>query len=373
MMQIARNELRKILSALPDVSPYDPVQDSGERCDALFICTLGFEPRALAVPRQLRQAGYKATRAVLLQYSTNSDDNAANSVEMFGCLRQITDTIEPLQVDDPDFTRRMRATLQSLSGGAHQASIPSVTFDISAASNQAILRAMKALLDADIQLRILYAEANVYHPTKEEYESDFGKWSEESSLGLARGVSEVTPSTEYPGQHFDPRPDCIVLFPTFKAERSRAVISRIDPSLLMAPGNKVLWILGAPHLQQDKWRTDAMRKINKISSTAPQYEVSTFDFKKTLEALEQIYLQRWERFNITISPLGSKMQALGISLFCYLHWDVRVMFARPREYNAALYSEGYRSLWKVDIESVAFLRSLLDSVGKLVVANAGVA
>src|SRR2546423_13277315 len=108
-----------------------------------------------------------------------------------------------------------------------------------------------------------------------------------------------------------------------------------------------------------------MRKINKIPDSAPQYDVSTFDFKDTLKTLEQIYLERWERFNITISPLGSKMQALGISLFCYLHWDVRIMFARPMEYNAALYSEGYRNIWKVDIESMPSMRSLLDSVGKL--------
>jgi hypothetical protein len=373
MMRIARNELRKILSALPDVVEYGPRRECEEEAEALFICTLGFEPRALAVPRQLRDSGYKVSRAILLQYSTNSDDNAANSAEMFGCLRHITERVETLQVDDPDFTKRLKNILQSTVRGHRHSDLPCVTFDISAASNQAILRAMKALLDADVHLRILYAEATTYHPTKEEYECEFEKWSDESSLGLARGVSEVIPSTDYPGQHFDPRPDCVVLFPTFKAERSRAVISRIDPSLLMAPGDKVLWLLGTPHLQEDGWRTEAMRRINKIPNSAPQFEVSTFDFKKTLEALEQIYLERWEKFNITISPLGSKMQALGISLFCYLHWDVRVMFARPMEYNAALYSEGYRSIWEADITSVSLMRSQLDTVGKLVVAEAGVA
>lgn len=372
-MQISRNELRKILSALPEVTQCDPQDECKESNDALFICTLGFEPRALAVPRQLRDSGYKASRAILLQYSTNSDDNAANSAEMFGCLRHITKRVDPLQVDDPDFTKRLKNILQSATRGYRNTGVTTVTFDLSAASNQAILRAMKALLDADVRLRILYSEANSYHPTKQEYEAEFEKWSDESSLGLARGVSEVTPSTDYPGQHFDPRPDCVVLFPTFKAERSRAVISRIDPSLLMAPGNKVLWILGAPHLPEDSWRTEAMRKINKIPDSAPQYEVSTFDFKDTLETLERLYLDRWEKFNITISPLGSKMQALGISLFCYLHGDVRIMFARPLEYNAALYSEGYRSIWKVDVESVSLMRSLLDSVGKLVMADAGVA
>jgi len=373
MMQIARNELRKILSVLPNVTLFDTQQGSAELSDAIFICTLGFEPRALSVPRQLRDIGYRANRSILLQYSTNSDDNSANSEEMLGCLRHISDRLDPLQIEDPDFTKRLKNIVQSAIRGNTCGDAPRVTLDISAASNQAILRSMKGLLEADIQLRILYSEADIYHPTKQEYESDFQRWSEDISLGLARGVSEVTPSTDYPGQHFDPRPDCVVLFPTFKAERSRAVISRIDPSLLMAPGNKVLWILGTPHLNNDLWRTEAMRKINKIPASAPQYEVSTFDYKNTLEVLEKIYLERWERFNITISPLGSKLQALGLSLFCYLHWDVRIMFARPLEYNAALYSEGYRSIWKVDMKSIAFLRSLLDSVGKLAVADAGAA
>ena len=72
-----------------------------------------------------------------------------------------------------------------------------------------------------------------------------------------------------------------------------------------------------------------MRLLNGIPESAPQFEVSTFDYKDALKRLDMIYAERCERFNITVSPLGSKLQALGTSLFCYMHPDVRVMTAIP--------------------------------------------
>ena len=77
----------------------------------------------------------------------------------------------------------------------------------------------------------------------------------------------------------------MILFPNFKRERSRAAISFVDPSLLTNPGDKVVWLLGIPHLCENKWRLDAMKKINEVSQDTPQYNVSTFDYKDALVCL----------------------------------------------------------------------------------------
>jgi hypothetical protein len=80
-----------------------------------------------------------------------------------------------------------------------------------------------------------------------------------------------------------------------------------------------------------------------------------------------IYAERCETFNMTVSPLGSKLQALGTSLFCYMHPDVRVMTAIPKIYNAALYSEGCAAIWHLDFGETSSVREQLESVGTIAV------
>jgi hypothetical protein len=139
----------------------------------------------------------------------------------------------------------------------------------------------------------------------------------------------------------------------------------VDPWLLSNPKDKVVWLIGVPHLDEDRWRLEAMKKINDISDRVPQYQVSTFDYKETLQVLEHLYVEKAETHTVTLSALGSKMQALGTALFCYIHPDVRVILSTPKEYNAAQYSEGCKNVWEIDFGAVDELRGILDEVGGL--------
>jgi hypothetical protein len=112
-----------------------------------------------------------------------------------------------------------------------------------------------------------------------------------------------------------------------------------------------------------------MKAITRIGRSTPQYEISTFDYKDTVRVLERLHSERSESYTITVSPLGSKMQALGTALFCYMHPDVRVVFATPREYNAAQYSDGCKNVWEIDFGSLRDLRRTLDDVGTLRIAD----
>lgn len=364
MAKIVRCEIVDVLPTLPDIAPLDSGALGTANPDDLFLCALGFEPRCLTLPRALQEAGYKANRAVYLEYATNRDDNAANLPELETCLRAMSATVRPLEADSPDFPNRLRALLELVISGA-ASKPPGVTFDVSVAANRLLVRCVKILLEYDICARILYSEAAIYYPTKKEYEGNPARWQTDDVLGLERGVSDVVTSIDHPGHHLDPLPDCLILFPTFKAERSKTVISTVDPSLLTSPGKKVIWLLGVPHLEEDRWRLEAMRTINAIGEDTPRHEVSTFDYKETMRALESIYREVSERYKITLSPIGSKMQALGTALFCHMHPDVRIMFATPKEYNAVQYSEGCKARWKIDFGSLKELRCVLDKIGTL--------
>lgn len=363
MAKMHWHDLAEVIGKLPEISPFSPASLAGLQ-DALFLCALGFEQRCLAIPRGLAAAGYKSSRAVYLQYSTNQDDNAVNLPGLQAALTAIGGRAEPMQVDTADLCSRLEEMIESLPRPV-AGSPPVVVFDISVVANRALVRCLKTLLESDVSLKVVYAEAASYRPTKAEYEAAPDRWQSDDHLGLERGVLNVAPSPDQPGVRFDPLPDCIILFPSFKAERSWTVITRVDPSLVPVPGDKVIWLLGRPHSGADHWRIEAMRRINHIPSDGPQHEVSTFDYKDCLKTLELIYAKLWDRHNVSLCPLGSKLQALGTSLFLYVHPDVRVMCAVPKEYNAVQYSEGCKSTWVIDFGALTQIRQLLGKVGQV--------
>ena len=364
MAKLLTTQFVEVMSALAPIVELRPADLAGDRADDLFLCALGFEPRCVTIPKQLRDAGYRADRALFLTYGTNLDDNAVNLGEVESILRGLAPHVDTIEVDAPEFSIRLRAALQvAITAAATQRAC--VTIDLSVMANRLVLKCLQTLLEYDVSLRILYSEAAVYYPTQDDYETEPEKWATDGVLGLEQGVGDVIPSIEQAGYALDPCPDAVLLFPSFKAERSKAVISFVDPSLLNNANDKVVWLVGVPHLPSDQWRMSAMRHLNSIEASSKQYEVSTFDYRETLKVLEQLYGEMSERYQITLSPLGSKMQAVGTALFCYLHPDVRVVLSTPKQYNAAQYSRGCKATWRIDLGSLSMVRQALDSVGTI--------
>ena len=367
MSTIREIELSEVISSLPEARPYEPLSTL-DGTAALFLCALGFEDRCLVVPRSLAEHGFSCQQAVHLEYATNLKHNSRNRTELVRSLRLMSrGDVHRMPSDVEDFPASLRSLL-ALIVSATGDKPPVVVFDISVAANRLLMTCMKVLLEHDVRLRVLYSEAARYYPTEEDYNRNPSRWESDKALGLERGVSDVKVSPAYPGCHVDQLPDCVVLFPSFKRERANAIISYVDPSLLTLPRDKVIWLLGKPHLPENQWRINAMRFINRLVDV-PNYEVSTFDYKESLCVLHDVHRRRVGRYRFTLAPIGSKMSALGAALFCYIHPDVRILFATPKEYNARQYSDGCVATWMVDFGDLSRIRDLLDKVGLLVVKD----
>lgn len=362
MRRLHRIELSEVYGRLPEVRPLDTGDASVVDAD-LFLATLGFEERALSVPRALAEAGVRADHARYFTYATNAPDNRSNETQLVASLGAISDDVEELFADDREGLERFDGLVRDL--GRARGTAPHVVLDISVASNRLILRAMKRLLDAGARLTVVYAEAASYFPSREQFEADPEEWTSDERLGLERGVGDLDLGVEYPGHALDPLPDLLLIFPGFSRERAQAVLSAVDPNLLVAPEQRVTWFVGRPHEIGDAWRLDAMRQVNRLSDSDRQVEVSTFEYREALSVLDGAARLAEQKFRVTLSPMGSKLQALGASLFCFMHPSVRVIFATPVEYNAAQYSEGCRRMWVIDFGPLVEVRALLDSVGKL--------
>ncbi|QDT71341.1 hypothetical protein [Lacipirellula limnantheis] len=359
MANLAAYELEDAIAAFPEVEPFIRAP---QRID-LYLCALGFEPRCLALANQLATGGSTARACRYIELGTNVDDNRTNLESLKDSLSAMSQDVDGLNADDIDYEAALTDLLANLRRGTD--CTPLIVFDISVAANRLLLKTFKVLLEADVDLRVLYAEAAAYHPTEDEFLQDREKWITDGKLGTEVGVSSILPTSGYSGQHLDPLPNCVILFPSFRKDRSLAVVSKVDETLITNPRQEVIWIVGSPPGVANKWRTGAMKSINEIPDTAPQHEVSTFDYKKTVEILERIYRERWTHFNLTVSPLGSKLQGIGTAIFCYLHPDVKLLFAAPQRYNAKEWSIGVGNLWCVKFGETVQFRKSLDNIGTL--------
>jgi hypothetical protein len=358
MTSLRKIELANVVAELPEPSK---APAHAERVD-LLITVLGFEERAVSAIEQFKASGGQAGRAVVLRYSTNVTDNQVNELHTQEVLRDISANITTIEATAPVLGDELGALLPS--SGVTQR----VILDISVASNQLVLRMFKTLLSRDIELSLIYAEAAEYFPTREEMiasTDDDDKTTSSDSNVLSDGIGQVDVAVEYPGQHLDALPHLVLLFPGFSTERARAALSAIDPALLTDSNDGTVWFIGRPHLEADSWRQEALEQLHSLAPDSRRIAVSTFDYRQTLQELDRVYIEHEGRRRMTLVPMGSKLQALGASLFCYLRPDVSALFATPATYNAAHYSRGCKDVWQLDLGSTASLRAALDRVGQL--------
>lgn len=368
MKNIKEIELADILNDLPKIALLDCEKQFQDREFDVFFCALGFEERCLFIPEKLAEIkNFKCTESICFEYSTNAEDNEVNKPKLIRAFQKYTTSWNFLQCDGENFTKNLREFLCKVTKLNKD---PKIIFDISVFSSKLLISTIKVLLEFDICLQVVYSEAAIYHPTCNEFEKEPKNWTTEEGFGIARGVSNVVPSSEYPGITRE-NPDLIVAFATFKPERTKTIITYIDETLLIQPGKRIVWIVGDPHMDEEtkKKRKNMLREINKILIEAPSYEVCTLNYKKTLEILDQIYKNNHLEYYISILALGSKMQSLGVALFCYIRPDIPVYHAIPKEYNAKQYSEGCKATWQIDFGNLTDIKCILDKVGKLEVIN----
>ena len=328
----------------------------------LIVFAAGFEPRCLSVPEKLSTLGVKAQEICIVRYETNTADNGVYFGALETLSREMTETVSILTLEAPDFSIELTAWLSRLSNDK----IARVLFDISAASNRLVLTALSVMFDLPIHLDVTYAEASAYAPSQDEYEADKERWASE---GLTHGVGDITVGLSYAGDQIDPLPDCLVIIPGYGRDRAQAVINWVVPGLPLGASEQVIWLIGRPHLPNDAWRAQALLEIHDLADVPQRFELDTFNYSATLERLEWLY-QRWGRdHQLSLAPMGSKLQALGAAVFCRLRPDVRLVFATPERYEAAGYSTGCREMWHVNLGSIPQLCRILGSVDTVEVVD----
>jgi len=318
-----------------------------------YIQSIGFEERTCTISQELSTINsFKVDETLLLKYTSNIEDNKFYEDTVMNSVKKFSHIVSQIQIKD-EYIREVSERIMSKTKSKNKTT---VIIDISTLSSHVILSLVNELFNLNVDLNILYTEGLIYHPTIEEYEQ-FGV----NDFHQTTGIEKISISPEFTGGEKE-KQDLVICFPSFKAERTEAIITHINDLILKENKlDRIIWIIGNPHMDEPikTKRKQIQKDIHKLDNKSKIYEVCTLDYKDTIIALEHIYENLVSQYHLNISDLGSKMQSIGIAIFALLRRDISVYYSQPKKYNSSHYSEKSKDIWHIEIGSTNhFMKTL---------------
>lgn len=328
--------VNKLKTLFPEITPLNP---SMLPHPTLYIGAAGFEDRSIALLDSFLSQKISIEKAIAIKYEPHGDRR--NRVTEFkNKLEQVCSSIEWRKYDrlDPQkFQEELSSTMNS-SGSFN------VLVDISGMSKFLIMVLLQALTKLANVLTVAYAEADIYHPTKEEFRK---KKKEPGATPdfLTSDVYTILHVTSLSSVSMQGSPILLLIYPTFNHNEVVALHNEISPQ-------HMILLEGDPHEELDKWRLQAIREVNRNLTENPDYRyttkvVSTFHYISNIETLEEIYQMYRFTHKILLAPTGSKLQTVASFLFRQMHPDVQIVYPVTKAFIGE-YSEKCRALWAID-------------------------
>jgi len=341
-------------SLLPPITPshLDNIDEP-----AAYIGAAGFEDRALSVLDKAATVSKRLEYVIGVQYRPFDE---RNRVQEFTAKAKNLGVPEK-QVKWVTYDRYSPQEFLGVSGEIQTIAneVSSLVIDISAMSKFLIVTLLQSLRNVHCRVEIAYAEADIYHPIKDVF--DWHKHvlpPEKAPEFLTTDIYKIITTTSLSSSSMQGYPVLMIAFPTFNYRELLALLNEMTPQHLIL-------LEGKPHEDQDAWRLDAIRWVNKNSedTVLDKQIVSTFDYLETVVALEEIYQRFHHSHKLIVSPTGSKLQAFGVFLFRQMHPDTQLVYPVTRRF-ASEYTSGCRAIWQVSIHCLPDLMRQLDTYRK---------
>jgi len=296
--------------------------------DNIFIVCASFEERTKAIVEKLTTE-IKLDAAFIFKFNEKNLTNLRekNFIRQKEILAKHAKYVCPILCDHhnpTDGIKNFRKILADLKIGLNN---KKVILDISTFTKQYLFLILKFLDSFKLsQLRIFYTE-----PFK------YAIKDQPLSFGYIDTVS--VPSF---GGHIDIlKPNLLIVFLGYEGERALALWERFAP-------HKTIVLIGRPKSEK-KWdgRVEKFNKklINKISSKEKRYISSDNPFK-IKQTINKLINRNSSKFNISISVLGPKPQAVGCFLAVKNNPNVQLLYSIPKYHNEIYFSESISTIWE---------------------------
>ncbi|KRC61172.1 hypothetical protein ASE14_09595 [Agromyces sp. Root81] len=380
-MRIQEITATNVIAQLPRLQPVgDDSALLGQAWNVLIVAN-GFEDRASSVAQRLAGAGATVDLTIVLEFTTNKENNAARRAELDEAIIRLGGT--SISLDGGCADHVFDQSLARLIGQVGDVNQVSVVLDVSGCSGRFILRVLRVLFELSrssrrLRLDVFYTQAMDYAPTPAVAEKLIADASNgepvATTLGLDFDADDETHLIERPGQQIDPAPERALVICGFNADRVRASLDRIDTSFNVdVPHPSVTYVAGRPPREEDEWRLDAMIRINSAGDADHPIQpkiTSTLNYEETLGVLEAEYERAEHRYRLTVLPFGSKMQSIAVALFCEAHPDVRVQMLAPTHYRGVEYSRGIRQTHLLPLGDLSEISDALAKIGSVDLSEA---
>ena len=311
-----------------------------QRCDRLrleegdvLVHAPGFEDRTMAVARTLESA-VKAS-AVLLDYLPKNAANRLADVRDALTSRGVAigheDILQYDRFEPGDFEARLLNRLREV--GTRRAIV-----DVSTMSKLAIMLVLHVCNMLNVNVRILYSEADSYGPSQQEFEEAKRENKiHQPTLQIFTGVHGVVRVDSLASVAMQGQPTAAIVFMSFNDALTQVLLNTVYPSRLFL-------INGRPPVH--KWREEATAWIhdqvrrewdddNPVESMSqdgpalPKRIASTLDYTETVALLLSLYWELSVNHRILLAPAGSKLQSVGCYLVKALHPDIHIEYPSP--------------------------------------------
>jgi hypothetical protein len=335
---VIKEDFREIL---PSIEKFDLNKNP---TNATFRGSAGFEDRCFSFLGRLISSGKKIKNVIGIEYRPLNPENRKKDFETLGTKAALRNKVKWIIYDryDPE---KFYHTLGKVKNLINETA--NVIIDISGMSKFLIVVLLDILKDFKGNVIVVYSEAEIYHPTPEEYESKKEEMPDIRPTFLTRDVYKIALTTSLSSIAMQSSPLLMIAFPTFNDKELMALLNEMTPQCLIE-------FEAVPHEEGDRWRFDAVRWINrkidedfifKIDWIIHE-ELSTFDYIGTVAALNEIYRNFKYTHKCVIAPTGSKLQSVGVFIFKQLHPEVQVVYPVTKEF-AEEYTEGCRNIWVI--------------------------
>lgn len=317
--------------------------------DSIYIGTVGFEDRCFTFLEQCCKNDMKFQKVIGIKYEPFDERNNIEKFKELAIKVARKSKLECIVYDryNPEAFSNSIKSLKKSIGSAEN-----IVIDISGMSKFLIVVLLYELRNYLGNIHIIYCEAEIYYPLKEEYESKKESLQEDTSPSfLTTNVYKIVTTTELSSTSMQGYPLLIIAFPTFNYNEMYALLNEITPQYLFK-------IEGLPREIHNQWRLEATRWINrKIDSDfAPNIkgiykkELSTFNYLKTIDILNNIYATYKYTHKCIIAPTGSKLQTIGVLFFKQMYPEIQLVYPVTTKFLEE-YTKGCKNIWYIEFKN----------------------
>lgn len=315
--------------------------------DDVFITCAGFEERATEAIKRTLSNGNNRFNVIIIDYRPEVKENRLEEILDKCRNKSLPYSIIVYDRQNPaNVSETLHKHLWHKQGRIY--------LDISGMSRLLIVQLLVVIYQKKQNLNnvsIIYSEANFYPPAKDEVYRRLEESTEDLSktvMFLSSGVFEVAIVPELASVAMQGQPIRLITFPSFNIQQLVALRNEIQPHCYT-------FIHGVPLLEENNWRTDAIRALNDIDKILckEEYYLSTFDYQETLDTLLAIYGTCSETERIVIAPTGSKMQAVAVGIFRSFLKDVQIVYPTPITFQEPeKYTLGIRQIYILNLDAI---------------------